>query len=335
MLFPTSFVSDPRFMLHLTGAGHPECPERFLVIDHALKESGLLTAKNLIPCRLATSKQILLCHTSDYLEEVARNFMILHSRGINDGTFTLSTGDVQISSASMEVALLAVGGVLSAVDWVMTGVTRNAFCNVRPPGHHACSDKGMGFCIFNNIAIAARYIQKRYGLSKILIADWDLHHGNGTEEIFKRDPSVFYFSTHQEGIYPGTGSSSYRGEGPGVGSTLNCPIRAGSKSRLAILEAFQTLLAGEMEKFRPDFILISAGFDAHEHDPLGSLNLRSEDFAVLTRIMTGIAEKYCKGRLVSVLEGGYNLQALASAATFHAKELSQKVQGVAEENHNS
>jgi acetoin utilization deacetylase AcuC-like enzyme len=210
--------------------------------------------------------------------------------------------------------------VLNAVDAVVERRARNAFCVVRPPGHHATTDRGMGFCIFNNVAVAARYAQGHYGMSRVLIADWDVHHGNGTQDIFYADGSVFFFSTHQHPWYPGTGRPQETGEGEGVGSTLNCPFPAGS-GRAEILGAFQEHLPRVARAFRPDLVVISAGFDSRLGDPLGRFTLSDQDFADLTALMLEIADQYAGGRLVSVLEGGYDLNGLASAALAHVSAL--------------
>jgi acetoin utilization deacetylase AcuC-like enzyme len=218
------------------------------------------------------------------------------------------------------VGLRAAGGVLNAVDAVFDGRARNAFCAVRPPGHHANAARGMGFCLFNNIAIAARYAQQRYGIARALIVDWDVHHGNGTQDLFYTDPSVFFFSTHQWPLYPGTGRSDETGAGPGEGTTLNFPFPAGS-GRNQVLGAVLTALVPAMRNFRPDLVLISAGFDSRAGDLLGQFTLTDEDFADLTDAVMEIAEEYAGGRLISVLEGGYNLSGLASAAASHVAML--------------
>jgi acetoin utilization deacetylase AcuC-like enzyme len=216
-----------------------------------------------------------------------------------------------------------VGGVLNAVDAVMTGKARNAFCAVRPPGHHATPARGMGFCIFNNVAIAARYAQRRHGAERVLIADWDVHHGNGTQDIFYADPTVFFFSTHQWPLYPGTGRADERGSGAGEGSTLNCPFPAGS-GRREIVGAFENALSPRMEAFRPDLVLVSAGFDSREGDLLGRFTLSDNDFGDLTRILMAMARKYSGSRVVSMLEGGYNLSGLASATVSHVRALMEE-----------
>lgn len=318
----TVFVSDPAYTRHNTGPWHPEQPARASVIDQCLIQSGLKTASNSLKPRPAHESELLLCHTLPYLQLVQHEIRAL--KGTLD-TPMLSTGDVVISADSLDIALLAAGGVLTAVDYVMASTSKdhgaNAFCIVRPPGHHACSGQGMGFCLFNNAAIAARYAQQRYGVKRVLIADWDVHHGNGTQEIFYQDPTVFYFSTHELGNYPGTGLKEEIGEGAGKGFTLNCPILPSLRSREEVLHAFDVLLRERMQHFQPDLVLISAGFDAHEADPLGHFNLTDQDFFDLTTILKEIADEYAHGRLVSVLEGGYNLQALASASLAHVKSL--------------
>ncbi len=229
----------------------------------------------------------------------------------------LSTGDTDISQASYDVALRAVGTCLNGVDLVLGGTAENAFCIVRPPGHHASADRGMGFCLFNNIAVAARYAQRKYGVERVLIADWDVHHGNGTQDIFYSDGSVFFFSTHQSPWYPGTGAARERGEGTGLGSTLNCPLPAGS-GREEVVGAFREMLLPAMAKFRPELVLISAGFDSRSGDPLGHFQLADSDFVELTRMLMDVGG----GRVVSVLEGGYSLAGLTLAVAAHAGALS-------------
>jgi acetoin utilization deacetylase AcuC-like enzyme len=236
------------------------------------------------------------------------------------GFHELSTGDAIICPKSLDAALRASGGVLNAVDAVAGKQSKNAFGIVRPPGHHATPAQGMGFCLFNNIAIGARYAQRKYGLDRILIADWDVHHGNGTQDIFYTDGTVFFFSTHQHPWYPGTGAPDETGEDRGAGMTMNRPFPAGA-GREQILGVFREDLINAAEKVRPELVMISAGFDSRAGDPLGGFLLTDEDFADLTRVMLEIADKYAGGRLVSVLEGGYNLAGLAAAVRAHVDAL--------------
>lgn len=304
----SAFLADPIAKEHDTGSGHPEQAARW---DAALRGLGELGVWTTTP-RAATEDELALCHTRDYIATARLD--------VNGGRTVLSTGDTDISPRSLEVALRATGLCLQAVDLVFRSEARNAFCIVRPPGHHATPDKGMGFCLFNNVAIAARYAQKQFGAARIVIADWDVHHGNGTQDIFYRDPSVFFFSTHQSPWYPGTGDLEEEGDGPGHGATLNCPFPAGS-GREQILGAFRFKLARIMDDFRPDLVMVSAGFDSRLGDPLGHFRLSDDDFKELTGITLEIADKHAGGRLVSVLEGGYNLDGLTKAVGAHTHAL--------------
>lgn len=304
----TALVADPVSKKHVTPPGHPERPARF--------DAALLAADGLdllhVAARQAIEEEVTLCHSPKYVQVVRREV----AADFGD----LSTGDTTICHASLEVALFAAGAVLSAVDAVFSQKANNAFCIVRPPGHHATPTRGMGFCIFNNIAIGARYGQHRYGAERVLIADWDVHHGNGTQDIFYDDPSVFFFSTHEYPWYPGTGAADETGRGAGEGTTLNCPFPAGS-GRQEIVGAFRERLVAAADSFRPDLVLISAGFDSRLGDPLGHFRLTDHDFAELTTIMLDIADRHAGGRLVSVLEGGYNLEGLACAVRAHLQAL--------------
>jgi acetoin utilization deacetylase AcuC-like enzyme len=277
-----------------------------------LGEAGLLNRLARVDARAATEEELLLCHTREYLSTAKRD--------VESGRPYLSTGDTDITANSWEVAARAAGGVLNAVDAVVSGKARNAFCAVRPPGHHATPNRGMGFCLFNNVAIAARHAQRKHGLARVLIVDWDVHHGNGTQDIFYSDPSVFFFSTHQWPLYPGTGRADETGEGAGRGATMNRPFPAGS-GRAEILGAVQGSLLPAAERFQPDLVLISAGFDSRAGDPLGRFTLTDRDFADLTRTAIEIADRYACGRVVSVLEGGYNPEGLARAAAVHVEAL--------------
>jgi len=304
----TGLAADPICKEHLTGPQHPEQPARFDAAVGALR--GLDLVK--IPSRLADHDELALCH--------ARRYIQLAEREIHDGFHELSTGDTVISPKSFDAALRATGGALNAVDAIVEKRVSNALSIGRPPGHHATPVRGMGFCIFNTVAIAARYAQRKHGIGRVLIADWDVHHGNGTQDIFYTDGSVFVFNTHQSPWYPGTGARSERGEGPGEGMILNCPFPAGS-GRKEILGAFQEQLLPAAEKVKPELVLISAGFDSRAGDPLGQFLLTDDDFADLTRVVREIADKHASGRLLSVLEGGYSLTGLASAVRAHTQAL--------------
>jgi acetoin utilization deacetylase AcuC-like enzyme len=280
----------------------------------ALKSSGLLEQTRSIDWRAAVDEEILLCHNEGYLESAKKD--------VQAGRSMLRTGDTPLSSDTMEVSLETVGGVLNVVDAAVGGEVQNAMCVIRPPGHHACRGAGMGFCVFNNIALAARYAQRAHGLERVLIADWDVHHGNGTQDIFYDDPSVLFFSTHQYPWYPGTGARNEEGSGAAKGTTRNCPFPAGSGSR-EIVGAFEKELLPLADSFRPDLVLISAGFDSRHGDPLGEFLLTDEDFAELTLLLGDIARRHAQGRMISMLEGGYNLSGLAAAVGAHAHALAE------------
>ena len=309
---PTGIVYDPLYKLHLTGPGHPESPNRCDVRMRSLSGPVFREKLSFLKPRQATDEEILACHTKEYYETARRD--------INAGMVMLSTGDTQICPQSFEIALLAAGGVLTAVDALMENKIKNAFCVVRPPGHHANASRGMGFCIFNNIAIAARYAQRKYKLKKVLIADWDVHHGNGTQDIFYEDPSVLFFSTHLYPHYPGTGQQSAIGSGAGKGTTINCPMPHGAGKR-EIIGAFEEILVPAADKFKPEIVLVSAGFDSRIGDPLGGFKLGDRNFAELTKIVLDIAQRHAKGRVISTLEGGYAPSGLASASAAHVKAL--------------
>ena len=308
----TGLVATSQCRDHDTGKHHPEHANRYDAIMSALGRDGLVDELVHIDTRPAHEDELLLCHRATYLEAVRGD--------IEAGAPFLRTGDTVISAKSLHVARRTVGGVLCAVDAVVQGEVRNAFCVVRPPGHHAGPDRGMGFCIFNNVAIAARYAQRTYHLKHVLIADWDVHHGNGTQDVFYQDGSVFFFSTHQYPWYPGTGTRTERGYGTGEGTTLNCPLPSGSGGR-EVIRAFECDLMTAADEFRPDMVIISAGFDSRIGDPLGEFCLEDNDFSRLTRILADIAHRHCGGRLVSVLEGGYLLHGLAEASRAHVLAL--------------
>jgi acetoin utilization deacetylase AcuC-like enzyme len=313
-MIPTALVADPFCQQHDTGRGHPEAPARFGAVLQRLEQEGLAAKLKRLTPRDAESGDLQLAHTAEYLA--------LAERDIRSGEDQLSTGDTAVGAQSWEVARRAAGSGLTAVDAVLSGAVQRAFCVVRPPGHHASAGRGMGFCVVNNIAIAARHAQRRHGIARVLIVDWDVHHGNGTQDIFYRDGSVFVFNTHQSPWYPGTGRADETGDGEGKGTTLNCPLPAGS-GRTEILDAFENKLRPAAEAFRPELVMISAGFDSRVGDPLGQFRLTDEDFGDLTRLVAGIAERHAHGRVVSLLEGGYNLSGLASAAAAHVAALAE------------
>lgn len=317
LFFSVGIVNHRIFAQHCTGNAHVESPKRVDFIINRLVNENALTQANSIAPRRATSKELKLAHSINYIQLVDREC----SECNRDEVRTLSTGDVQISRYSYKVATFAVGGVLNAIDAVMAGKFTSAFCVVRPPGHHACKDVGMGFCLFNNVAIGAFYLLENHPINRVLIVDWDLHHGNGTEELVKHDKRIFYFSSHQSPLWPGTGQASEKG----CGNIQNVEVKAGETSRDVLLEIYASTLAEAMETFKPEFILISAGFDAHESDPLGQLRLQSKDFETLTLLIRKIADKYAQGRIVSALEGGYNLDGLADSAFHHVKGLARKI----------
>ncbi|NJD36240.1 MAG: histone deacetylase [Betaproteobacteria bacterium] len=290
---------------------HPERPGRLTAVQSALADALVGRGRFTIP-RPATLDELLSCHSREYVDLVRKE--------IRSGAQTLSTGDTQISPGSLAAALAAAGTVISAVDAVLTGDSRTAFCAVRPPGHHASRDKGMGFCIFNNVALGARHAQRKHGIARVLIVDWDVHHGNGTQDIFWSDGSVLFFDTHLGNWYPHTGAASEQGEGKALGLIINRPFARGA-GRTEILGAFRDTLVPAAERFRPELVMISAGFDSRAGDPLGGLALSDRDFADLTDLVLGIADRHAGGRVISVLEGGYNLEGLASAVAAHVGRL--------------
>jgi acetoin utilization deacetylase AcuC-like enzyme len=277
-----------------------------------LEWSGLEREMARLPVRSATDDELALAHSREYIALVRRE--------VSEGRSQLSTGDTDICPESEDAARRAAGCALSAVDAVLSKDVSNAFCAIRPPGHHANAMRGMGFCLFNNVALAARYGQRKYGTERVLIADWDVHHGNGTQDLFYEDGTVLFFSTHQSPWYPGTGDASERGAGKGEGKTINCPFPAHTPAA-EILVAFREVLIPAARDFHPDLVLLSAGFDSRINDPLGYFLLTDADFHELTRMMLDVAAECCDGRLVSVLEGGYSLEGLALATEAHVRAL--------------
>ncbi|MES2997126.1 MAG: histone deacetylase [Verrucomicrobiota bacterium] len=301
---------DACYERHDTGCGHPESAERYRVLRKALEK--LPDDVTRLPGRRATAAEIMLAHAGYYHDLVYRD--------VESFADVLRTGDTAICEESYDVALEATGAVLAAVDAIMHGDVARAFCAVRPPGHHASADRGMGFCIFNHVAVAARYLQAHHGIRRVAIIDWDVHHGNGTETIFLEDPNVFYVSLHEEGIYPFTGAADERGRGAGKGTTLNLPLPHRSDGAPA-LKVWDEFIGPAVEKFAPEFLLVSAGFDARMDDPIGGLLWNDDIFGEMTRRAVDLAQKHSSGRLLSVLEGGYNPEGMATAAIAHVTGL--------------
>ena len=309
----TAIIHHPVFFDHDTGSGHPETPQRYAVILEALREDAELWPKLLeLEASVAPRGDVQSCHSSQMYKTV--------ERAVSEGLGFLDA-DTTVSLRSLEAALRCAGGACRAVDALMKGEAQNAFLPLRPPGHHATADRSMGFCLFNNVAVAARYAQRNYPeIERVAVVDWDVHHGNGTQGIFYDDPSVFFFSMHQYPWYPGTGSRGETGTGRGRGFTLNVPVRAATRANDQ-RRMFEAALEEIETKFRPDFIFISAGFDAHEGDPLGQLRLEDKDFVLMTRAVKEWAAHACEGRIISCLEGGYNLSTLGQTVRAHVAEL--------------
>jgi acetoin utilization deacetylase AcuC-like enzyme len=296
----TGCYSHPLCHAHNPGAGHPERPERLAAIENALHKTPLRDKIIFRTAPKATDQDVLRAHHEEFLKEVQLRCQ---------RSLYFPSMEANVNPTTLEAGYLAAGAGIAAVQTVMKGELTNAFCAVRPPGHHATADLSMGFCLFNNIAIAAAYLLEREGLSRILIADWDIHHCNGTQDIFYESNRVFCFSTHQWGIYPGTGAADEIGSGEGRGYTLNRPLMMGDGDN-EIIAAFEEELRPAAEKFRPEFVLVSAGYDAHTLDPLGGMSVTDEGFRRVATITRDIAEKYANGRLVAFLEGGYHLEVL-------------------------
>ena len=306
----TLIYRDARFLLHNTGS-HPECPQRLMAIHSRLERSGLFQRCSEQDGVLAGDDDILRVHSERHLN---------HIREFSKAGGGRIEVDTVMSPESADAAILAAGAAVDAVSKVIKGVDSTALCLVRPPGHHAVPDGPMGFCLFGNAAIAARTAVQRLGLDRVLVVDWDVHHGNGTQDVFYEDEQVGYFSAHRFPFYPGTGRKSENGSGPGLGTTFNLPLQFGI-SRLDYLSAFENLLTRAADSVKPDLIIISAGFDAHAEDPVGSLGLETEDFQKLTELVMQAAKTHCDGRLVSILEGGYNVDRLADCVEVHLETL--------------
>ncbi len=310
----TAVVYSYRCLAHEVPPGHPERPDRLRTIHHRLHKNGLGALIDWIepePIDLACVEWV---HTGVYIERFRR--------ACERGDSYLDTGDCPICPVSFDTARIAAGGAIAAVDAVMSGEHHNAFGAVRPPGHHAERKHAMGFCFFNNIAIAAEHLRKRHGLKRLAILDWDVHHGNATQHHFEADPDVFFCSIHENPatMYPGTGYECERGVGAGEGATLNVPMLAASDDD-DYRRAFEEKILPALHRFAPEFLLVSTGFDAHRADPIAHIQLTTPMFGWMTRAALDVARKHCQGRLVSFLEGGYNLAALADSVELHVEEL--------------
>jgi acetoin utilization deacetylase AcuC-like enzyme len=326
----TGFSTSPKFVEHVTGPHHPERPDRIRAIARAVREADLVRSLDPFPDfqvdlllhpdggpqlveltpEPAEEKWALLCHTADHVERVR------HVCSIGGGV--LDQGDTPVGPASWDVALLSLGSLLGCCDAVVEGKVRRAFSAARPPGHHAEPDRAMGFCLFSNVAIAAKYIQRRHGAGRVAIVDFDVHHGNGTQACLEEDPSVLFISLHEHPstCYPGSGFSYEVGRGEGEGFTLNIPFQPGSGDA-HYLKAIDERVVPRLDEFRPEFLLISAGFDAHRDDPLAHIHLSEACFETMTQRLVELAEVHCGGRVVSALEGGYNLRALGRSVVRH------------------
>ena len=303
----TCIFTSNSFIKHDTGPGHPECPERIPVILTGLKK---IQSQKLIWKEIGSfdEKYIELTHSKKYLEKINQSFP--------KEDLVFLDGDTIVSKGSKKAAYDAVGAIINAIDAVMNQEFDNAFCVVRPPGHHAEKEQAMGFCIFNNVAVGATYLLEKYKLDKVAIIDFDVHHGNGTQDIFYNEKKVLYISSHQFPFYPGTGSKDEIGK---FNNILNIPLKAGTVSE----EFFNSYkkVYDKLNEFRPQFILLSAGFDAHKNDPLANVDLESRDYYILTKEIMKIAKKICSNKIVSILEGGYNLSAIQESAKYHVEAL--------------
>lgn len=309
----TALIHHPIYEKHDTGYGHPEMPERYRVVIDAIKSDEELM-KDLVEITPDKASQgvVQAAHTKEHFRRV---------EGAFENGFDRLDADTVISMQSFDASMFAAGGAVAAVDAVMQGEAKNAFVAVRPPGHHATAERAMGFCLFNNVAVAARYAQNKYKeIERVAVIDWDVHHGNGTQGIFYSDPTVFFFSMHQYPWYPGTGSRGETGQGKGLGATLNIPLKAFTPA-LEQRRSFEAAIGDIAGTMRPDIIFISAGFDAHQTDPLGQLQLEDPDFTSMTETVIQWANEACDGRVVSCLEGGYNLDTLGETVKSHVAQL--------------
>ncbi|MCX8123826.1 MAG: histone deacetylase [Spirochaetes bacterium] len=308
----TAYCFHPHYLHHKTGDSHPESPKRLEILDKYIRNNNNYSSLLYVPPRKANPDVLFYAHDPEYVATIAN--------AKSNGITCIDGYDTVICDETYDVSLWAIGGILEVCDYILAGEATNGFCAIRPPGHHAEIAQAMGFCIFNNVAIAARYLQYNYTISKIAIIDWDAHHGNGTQHIFEADPSVFYISLHQFPFYPGTGRVDEIGIGPGYGYTLNIPMNPGSGDKI-YKSAFSEIILPALERFQPEFILISAGFDAHKSDPLSSLNLSSGAYYIFTQMLMGVASQYANNRIVVVLEGGYEIQSMIESVDYVLKAL--------------
>ena len=308
----TGFAYHQDYLEHYTGPLHPERPDRLWASLEALEGAAFWAELHSIEPTAATVGQVCYAHESGYVARVKQHC---------EQEVPLDY-DTPVVAESFDIALLSTGGVLRAADAVIAGAVRNAFALVRPPGHHAVPNRSMGFCLFNNIAITARYLQREHGIGRIAIVDWDVHHGNGTQDIFYADGSVFFFSIHQSPLYPFTGAADETGVGDGVGTNLNVPMPPGSDTD-AYVGVFKDILKPALLDFEPEVVMISAGFDAHYLDPLASINVTAAGFAALTDIVIELADETAEGRVISALEGGYSLKGVSESVVAHIERLVQ------------
>ncbi len=308
----TGFLYDQRYLLHDTGPYHPERAERLQAIYQGIESAGLLPHLTRITARPADMKWVETIHTETYIRRFEEVCLAGHR--------TLDCEDNQMCRETYETALLAVGGLLEAARLIMAGELDNAFCAIRPPGHHAEREEAMGFCYFNNVAIAARYLQMQWNIQRVGIVDFDVHHGNGTQHIFEKDPTVFYYSIHEHPsfAYPGTGREFEMGSGEGYGFTKNSPVLPGQSDE-DYRRLFEQDLLPAFEKFVPEVIIVSTGFDAHKEDDMADMRVTTEGFAWIMRSIMKLADTYAQGRLLSVLEGGYALDRLPELAADHVR----------------
>lgn len=306
-------ISPGACVHHETGFGHPERPERLTYLSRYLEDTGLLGDLPQADARPALDEELNGVHPQPYVE---------HVRRVIEGGEPALDADTTVSRGSLEAAYRSAGAGLTALDMMAKKKFNRFFCSVRPPGHHAEADRAMGFCLFNNVAAAAVYARRKGLADRVLIIDWDVHHGNGTQHIFETSPHVFYYSMHQFPFYPGTGAAHEIGKGEGEGYTLNRPLKAGRKDR-DYLKLFEKDLQLIGDRFKPELIIISAGFDAHEADPLGSMQVTTKGFAEMTRMVNALADQYSGGKILSMLEGGYDLKGLAESVSAHVEALGE------------